>query len=136
MFISSNIYIYSVHSFFRHLSWLSARVGYPQALVEHFQLMAWLPYITSFTNDIHYPHPEGPIITLASLNISKKRIQEGIIRYLWELSEYNQSIVCVIHLRTIAMTTKNVQTQRDSQRGRCVQDRLKIITICSILHEI
>jgi hypothetical protein len=77
MFISSNIYICSVHSFFRHLSWLSTRVGYPQALVEHFQLMAWLPYITSFTNDIHYPRPEGPIITLAALNISKKRIQEA-----------------------------------------------------------
>jgi len=39
--------------------------------------MAWLPYLTNLTNDIHCPRPEGLDITLAALNISKETIREA-----------------------------------------------------------
>jgi hypothetical protein len=39
--------------------------------------MAWLPYITNLTKDIHCPRLEGLDITLAALNTSKETIQEA-----------------------------------------------------------
>jgi hypothetical protein len=53
------------------------RAGDPHALVEHFQLMAWLLYLTNFASDIHCPRPEGLDITLAALNTSRETIQEA-----------------------------------------------------------
>jgi hypothetical protein len=53
------------------------RVGDPHALVEHCQLIAWLPYLTNFTRDIHFPHPEDLDTTLAILKINKGAIEEA-----------------------------------------------------------
>jgi hypothetical protein len=45
------------------------RVGNLHVLVEHCQLIAWLPYLTNLANDIHCPCSEGGDTTLAALNI-------------------------------------------------------------------
>jgi hypothetical protein len=47
------------------------------ALVEHYQLMAWLPYLTNFANDIHCLRLEDLEITLAALSTSRETIQEA-----------------------------------------------------------
>ena len=55
----------------------SPLIDVPHALMEHLQLLAWLPYLTTLANDIHYPRPEGLDTTLSELHIYKETIQEA-----------------------------------------------------------
>jgi hypothetical protein len=61
----------------RSIVLVSYCVGDLHALVEHYQLMAWLPYLTNLKHDPFHPRPQGLDTTLAALNLYRETIQEA-----------------------------------------------------------
>jgi hypothetical protein len=53
------------------------RVGDPHALVEHCQLMAWLPYLTNLKHNPLHPRPQGLDTTLTAFDFDEETIQEA-----------------------------------------------------------